>query len=232
MVARRDITRMLEESALFGSLEPSVRDAVAGAMREVQFEAGQMIFARDDQGSEIFLLVQGRVRISVMKSTGRELSFAHVLPGEVFGEIAALDGLCRSAEAIALTESTLMLLPGRSLQNLLDTNPPFARAAIRFLCARLRKASDHLEDIALLPIEGRLARYLLDELSHGEPAGQTGTRRMVLGISQSELALLLGAARSKVSAALVSLEHAGAIERKGRDLHCNPALLAEIAQRE
>ena len=73
-------------------------------------DAGEMLFARGDPGNEIYLVVEGRIRISVLSSDGRELSFAHAVPGDVFGEIAALDGSPRSADATAITSVRLKTL--------------------------------------------------------------------------------------------------------------------------
>ena len=97
------------------------------------------------------------------------------------------------------------------------------------LCARLREASDRLETIALYPLHVRLARFLLAALSGRET---TPGRRvpLELGISQSELALLLGATRSKTNRALETLENEGAIKRTADRLFCDPPGLERIAR--
>ncbi|MEI9900169.1 MAG: cyclic nucleotide-binding domain-containing protein [Hyphomicrobium sp.] len=79
-------------------------------MREVAFEPSQVIFTRGDAGREIYLVVSGRVRISVLTAEGRELSFAHAEPGAIFGEIAMLDGGPRSADATAVNKVSALCL--------------------------------------------------------------------------------------------------------------------------
>ena len=112
-------------------------------------------------GREIYLVVSGRVRLSVLTAEGRELSFAHAEPGAIFGEIAMLDGGPRSADATAVNKVSALSLSKPAFKRLMETQPHVARAAVRFLCSRIREADQQLEAIALYPIEGRLARFFL-----------------------------------------------------------------------
>ena len=219
------IASLLEKTSLFRPLPPTLREKVREEMREVAFQTGQLIFSRGDPGTHIYLVVEGRIRLSVLTSEGRELSFAHAVTGDIFGEIAVLDRSTRSADATALTASRLMALPAAAVDRLLAEHPELARTFMTFLCARLRDVSDHLEHIALLPIEARLARYLLATLPEG-------AQSVALGMSQGELAMLLGASRPKVNAALVALEDAGAIARQGQMLRCDREVLGELARQD
>ena len=152
------IVELLGKSALFGSLAETDLTAIAGRMRRVQFDADQMIFSRGDAGREIYLVLEGKIRLSILSSDGRELSFAHAGPGSIFGEIATLDGGERTAGATAITRVTAMALPQRATMGLIENNPKVAMATIRFLCTRLRETDQRLEAIALHRIEVRLAR--------------------------------------------------------------------------
>jgi CRP-like cAMP-binding protein len=219
------VATLLGKTGLFGSLTQADRLAVAQAMRKTAFKMGQTIFVRGDTGKDVYLVVEGRVRLSVLSSDGRALSFKHADAGEIFGEIAAFDGGARSADAIALTRVEAMTLPHGRLNTLVETNPRVAKAAIAFLCQRLRETSEQSEAIALHPIEVRLARFLLARCKLG---GGTKSLRE-LGMSQNELALLVGASRQKVNAALALLEREGALKRTGGGLTCNVAKLQRIA---
>jgi len=202
-------------------------------MRKATFEPGQTIFTRGDAGIDVYLVVKGRVRLSVYSLDGRLLSFKHAGAGEIFGEIAALDGGARTADAVALTRVDAMTLAQEQLKTLIGTNARVARAAIACLCQRLRDTSEQVEAIALHSVEVRLAQYLLSKLKPrhaGEPPRSGAT--LDLGMSQSELASLIGASRQKVNAALALLEGAGAIKRAGGRTACNLAKLARIAAPE
>jgi CRP-like cAMP-binding protein len=200
-------------------------------MREVALQPGEMLFARGDPGNDIYLVIEGRIRLSVLSPDGRELSFAHAVPGDIFGEIAALDGAPRSADATAISAVRLKTLSRSALHRLLATTTATALAIIKLLCERLRDVSEHLEAIALHPIEVRLARLLLDMLEERE-AESDRVASLSLGISQSELALLMGSTRQRANAALMVLERAGAIRRTGDVLDCDPRELRRLAQRE
>ena len=159
------VSDMLGRTELFGSLGDADRATIAGRMRRVEFTPDQMIFSRGDPGREIYLVLEGRIRLSILSSDGRELSFAHAGPGSIFGEIATLDGGERTAGATAISSVRAMALPQRALTELIEGNAKLANAAIRFLCARLRETDQRLEAIALHRIEVRLARLFLSALN-------------------------------------------------------------------
>jgi len=228
----RSIVDLLGKSALFGTLSEADRAAVASRMRRVQFEPDQMIFSRGDPGREIYLVLEGKIRLSILSSDGRELSFAHAGPGSIFGEIAALDGGERTAGATAITRVEAMALPQKAMLDLIESHPHVATAAIRFLCARLRETDQRLEAIALHRIEVRLARLLLSALKLQSPNAEGEEVPLDLGMSQGELALLIGASRPKVNIALTLLEEMGAISRVGTQVKCNTEVLESVADME
>jgi CRP/FNR family transcriptional regulator, cyclic AMP receptor protein len=229
---QKAIVELLARTALFGSLDEQDRTAIAGRMRRVQFEPDQMIFSRGDPGRELFLVLEGRIRLSVLSSEGRELSFDLAGPGHVFGEIAALDGGARTAGATAITRVLAMTLPREVILELIERNPKLATAAIRFLCLRLRETDQRLEAIALHRIEVRLARLLLSALKLQGVTPKDGEAKITLGMSQSELGLLIGASRPKVNIALTVLEDMGALTRSGTAYICNIEALRSVADNE
>ena len=228
----RSVISALGKSALFGSLADSECVAVAGRMRRVIYEPDQMIFSRGDPGCDIYLVIDGRVRLSVLTADGRELSFAHARPGDIFGEIAALDGGERTAGATAITPVEAMTLSRMATVEVIENNPNVARAAIDFLCSRLRETDHRLEAIALHRVEVRLARLLLSSLRLESPDAKGTNIPLALGLSQSEVALLIGASRPKVNAALRLLQDMGAIARQGDKLICDATILQRVADVE
>ena len=109
-MADRNVADLLARSQLFSTLEWAERFDLARKMRDVVLGPGQVLFSRGDPGRDIYLVVHGRIRISVLSTDGRELSFAHAGPGDVFGEVAALDGGTRSADATAIAQTRLKTL--------------------------------------------------------------------------------------------------------------------------
>lgn len=227
---KSDPTALLARTPLFAGLDESSRKAVAHELRDAAFEPGQVIFSRGDPGADLHIVAKGRVRLSILTTDGRELSFAHVEEPSIFGELAIFDGRTRSADATAVNRVETLMLSKSAFTHLLTSHPPIAEAAIRFLAGRLRDADEQLEAIALHPIEARLARFFLASVRQKDPGGSAEKISFPLPISQSELALLVGASRPKVNAALGLLESEGAIERRGQQVICNIAQLSAIGR--
>ncbi|MFN0218587.1 MAG: Crp/Fnr family transcriptional regulator [Hyphomicrobium sp.] len=228
MISKSEALEVLARAPLFGTLDEAGRNAVALEMREATYDVGQTIFSRGDQGSDLHVIARGRVKLSVLTSDGRELSFAHAEPPSIFGELALFDGLPRSADATAVNKVVTLMLSKASLSRLLAQHPSVAEAALKFLSGRLRQADEQLEAIALHPIEARLARFFLTAARQKDPAGKNEKVTLALPISQSELALLVGASRPKVNAALSLLEAEGAIERRGQHVICDVEVLSGL----
>jgi CRP/FNR family transcriptional regulator, cyclic AMP receptor protein len=231
MAKAEDVAALLSKTELFGGLAISELRLLAENFREARFGKGEMLFARGDPGDRLYLIAEGRVRLATSTDEGRELSFRHATTSDIIGEIAALDGGPRSAEATAIVPVLAYSLERRVLRELLAREPGIAHHFMDFLCRRVRDTSDQLEAIALHPLHVRLARFLLVAL--GERQASPGKRvPLEIGFSQGELALLLGATRPKVNEAFGTLEQTGAIGRTIDRVFCDPAKLAAVARHD
>src|ERR1700722_13467012 len=141
---------------LFHDFDAAILTRIAKSAVPRAYSAGQTIFLADDPGDSMFVVVSGRVRLSIATASGRELSLRHVEAGSAFGEIALLDGRPRSADATAIRPTKLLTIPRTSFQGILDSNPAMAKALLIGLCARLRDTTAQLESIALTSLEQRL----------------------------------------------------------------------------
>jgi CRP-like cAMP-binding protein len=231
MSAKPALITLLSRTSLFGGLAGEDLDACAGAFKQAEHAKGEMIFARGDPPTHIYLIEKGRVRLSVPAPNARKLSFRHTAAGELFGEIGALDGGPRTADAEAMTPATLHRLERGAFEALWSARPRIAAQVVAFLCERLRETTTQLEAIAVLPLEVRLAQFLLSALE-GQTAPPGRRVPLELGFSQGELSHLLGASRPKVNAAMGQLEKAGAIGRTIDRLFCDPDKLSAIAKRD
>lgn len=229
---------LLAKAAFFDLLQSDDRARLLCQMRMMSFAAGTLIFGRGDQGNALYVLLSGRVRLSVVSGDGRELSFLHAAEGAMFGEIAALDGGPRTADATALAATRALVLSRAAVQAEMAAHPAIADALVRFLCGRLRATNDKLEAIALHAVEVRLARFLLAQAR--AEAGRAPNRQdhkhnsvnLPLDLSQNDIALMIGASRPKVNGAFSLLEADGTITRQGKVLVCNMALLVARAHSE
>jgi CRP/FNR family cyclic AMP-dependent transcriptional regulator len=224
------VISFLSRTILFGGLEADDLTACALAFREKRFAKGQTLFLRGDPGTHVYLVETGLVRLAISNANGRRLSFQIAMEGDLFGEIAALDDMPRTADATALTEVTVHCIERHLFREIWSTRPALATRVVLFLCRRLRQMTNQIESVALQPVDVRLARFILSSL--GDDHAPSGKLLPVeLGFSQGELSQLLGATRPKVNAAIASLEKAGAVRRTPDRLLCDPIALARIAQR-
>ncbi len=214
---------------LFGPLDAIDSAALAPLLRRRRFEIGRVVFQRADPAEEVLLVIAGQLRISVCFADGRELAFRVAGPGDTVGEIGVLDGRRRSADVIALRATEVLALARADVKRLLISRPAMAMGVINFLCGRLRDTSEQLEAMALQRVEARLARFLLRLVDSSGSLIRTETE-ITLGISQSEIAGLIGASRPKVNLAFSALEERGAIRRAGKKLVCRLGTLSEIAE--
>ena len=133
-----DARRLLGHGALFRNLAPNERESLVAGARMRRFNAGDSIFLMGELQDSMFAVLDGEVRISIPSVDGKELILAIVYAGEVFGEIAMLDGKPRSADATALTACTLAVLDRRDVLAALDRNPGAWLGFVEVLCSRLR----------------------------------------------------------------------------------------------
>ncbi len=214
---------VLARNALFGRL-PAEEIARLAAYAHVRpMRRGETLFRRGDPGAGLIAVLAGRVRIVVPSENGKDIVLNTVRAGEVFGEIALLDGRPRSADAVALTDGRLMTLERRDVLPLFRTHPALALAVIEILCERLRRTSSQVEELLFLPLEGRLARALLRLAAAQNLASIPAT--------QKELAELVGAARESVNRVLKAWEGDGVVSLiPGRVTIRNEAALKGLAQ--
>jgi CRP/FNR family cyclic AMP-dependent transcriptional regulator len=220
--------RVLDRTWLFHALPPSERERLLGRMPRRRYADGQMIFGRGDPGSSLMLVVEGRVRIGITARDGREVMLDVVEPGELFGELALLDGRPRSADATALGDCVVLSLERRDVLGILRSSPEAAIRLYEIVCGRVRAANDRLESVALLTVEARLARLLL-ELAHRD--SNVGGSRVDRSLTQSDLARLIGSSRQTVNQQLFRWASERIVTRDGTALliHSRERLL-ELAE--
>jgi len=147
----------LRQAVLFSSLKPAELEELAGLTTERCFQAGQYIFWEGDSGEHLFLVAEGRVKISKLSSQGKEVILAFFSPGEIFGEVALFEGRVYPASAQASADARVLAIGRRDFLNILSRHPDI----IGVLSGRLREAQWRLKDLALERADQRLARVLM-----------------------------------------------------------------------
>lgn len=189
---------VLKHNYLFRELSDESLDRLAVVATRRAYDKGEIVFAHGEPGDALYGVAAGRVRISASGGGGQEIFLNIMEPGDVFGEIAVMDGLPRTAGATALDDSTLVIVKRADFLRLLEIEPPFALHLLKLLCERLRWTSDLVEENVFLPGPARLARRLLILASlHGRSTSRGGN--LEIRISQAELAQFLGISRQNVN---------------------------------
>ena len=202
-----DARRLLGHGALFRNLAPNERESLVAGARMRRFNAGDTIFLMGELQDGMFAVLDGEVRISIPSVEGKEFVLAILHAGEVFGEIAMLDGKPRSADATALTACNLAVLEKRDVLAALDRNPSAWLGLVEVLCSRLRHTDQQVVEL-LLALPERLAKVLLRavDVAHARDPNRTDLR-----LSQTDLADLVGAARESVNKCLREWQRADII---------------------
>jgi CRP/FNR family transcriptional regulator, cyclic AMP receptor protein len=196
--------QMLGSSRLFAGLPSDALETLALGMKHRQAASGEMIFARSDEGTTLFGILTGQVRIVIGGADGREQVLRMLGPGEMFGEISVLDGRPRSADATAVTKCRLLLLERRSFLALIASHPAAALRLVEILCERLRDTTAQIEGLLFHSLSERLAAALLD-LNRGKPS-------MSINVTQTQLGQLTGVTRESVNKKLRAWQADGLVE--------------------
>lgn len=212
---------LLDRCELFSAIDEAARSDLAAYAYRRQYGAGEQVFAIGSPGQSMMAVRSGAVRITLPSAGGREIILADLGPGEVFGEISLLDGRERSANAVALSGSELLILERRHILPFLENNPQTCLKLLQVLCGRLRHANDMVGDIAFCDLPKRLARQLL-RLGAADKAR--------LACSQVELANMIGASRENVNRCLNDWQRRGIVSlEEGRIAIVEPSALEQLA---
>ncbi|MCB6177793.1 Crp/Fnr family transcriptional regulator [Rhodobacter sp. Har01] len=215
---------------MFAGLDGAALDAVAAAAQARRWGPGEVLFQRGDPGDWLVALETGRVKVSLLTASGRELVLRQAEAGEMLGELAVFDAQPRSADATAAGPVTGWVLTRRGFRQIAAAHPGLSEAALAHLCAMLRGTTGQLESIALYQLRARVARFFLFALGqlHGDDIPEGA--RIAHGLNQGELAALLGASRPKVNRVLQDFRDEGVLRDEGGVWACDLALLrAEAA---
>ena len=224
-----DKRAFLGSHPIFGALGPELVDQLTSYAIPRSVKRGTMIIERGDTGTAMFALCSGTVKISTPSADGKGAVFNLISEGAIFGEIAVLDGLPRTADAIALTDCELMVIERRDFIALIRERAEFAVKLIEVLCRRLRQTTDQLEDVMFLDLPGRLAKALLQAAKSAEPS--SGGKKIAL--TQRNLSEMIGVSRESTNKQLRAWERQKLIElQRGGIVILSPQALAAIASSE
>lgn len=195
------------------------------------YDQDETIIAHGDADRHVFFVLEGRARVTLYSDNGREITYRDVEAGEIFGELAGIDGKSRSASVVAVEKTRAAQLPCAAFRNLVDLHPTFAWTLLEHLSAQLRRMTERVYEYSTLAVRERL---VLELLRQAKSAGQLDGRAYISPVpTHFELAAKISTHREAVSREMSALSKNGLIERSGgRLVLCNLAALEILASNE
>jgi CRP-like cAMP-binding protein len=208
---------LLRSVALFADLEEGELERFSQVAVPRSFPAATRVFHEGDSSDACYIVSEGSFRVTREHSDGRAITLATLGPGEIFGELAMLDGDRRSASAESITDGTLLALPAIDVRSLLARNPEIALKLVAGLVRRLRQANMRLSRQSFQTVPSRVAGILAQLSRDGQEDKTEGAEmtEVTIRMNQTDLAQLAGTSRESVSRFLAELERAGVV-RSGR----------------
>ena len=193
-----EIGDLLARNFLFRNLDPDVIERISALGTTVELAGNQVLFLKGDEGDALYGVLDGRIRISSGDADGKEIILNIIDSGDIFGEIALLDGKPRTADASAMAASQLFRVQRSDFLGLMAAEPRLTQHLLEMVCDRIRKTSEMLEDSAFLDLPARLAKRLLSLAKYYGDSSQE-TALTGIQISQAELGQLMGTSRESIN---------------------------------
>jgi CRP/FNR family cyclic AMP-dependent transcriptional regulator len=215
---------ILKMNPMFAELDADELARISSLCHTQHLGVGERLFQKGDPGDALFGVRRGQIRIETGASDGSRLTLNFMGPGDLFGEVAVLDGFSRTADATAGEPTELFVLRREDFLIHLEREPRVAIKIIALLCRRLRWQSERMEESVSQPLPVRLARRLV------ALAADFGAE---VHISQQQLGVFVGAARESVNRQLQLWRKDGILDlQRGRILLLNMGRLTAVARNE
>ncbi|MHC4181446.1 MAG: Crp/Fnr family transcriptional regulator [Planctomycetota bacterium] len=204
----------LKRCDLLKGLTPERLGRLESRCRIRTFSRKGLIYLPADHADGVLLLASGRVKISVLTEEGKEAILAFIEPGELFGELAVLEGSDREEYAEAAEFSTMVLIPADDMRRLMEENPEVSVGITRLIGMRRRRVERRLKYLLFRSTRDRLIHLLLELAEQYGIAADEGVR-LRIKLSHQDLANIIGSTRETVTIALGELQAEGCL-RLGR----------------
>jgi CRP/FNR family transcriptional regulator, cyclic AMP receptor protein len=230
VVQTDSVAAALQPTAIFGELPDSALRELAQVCLQRTYRRGQFLWYQGDPGDYLVVIVQGLVKVTVTSPHGDEMLLVTLGPSEVVGELSVIDGGPRSASVVALRPTTGIVIGRAALIALMQRSPICFDVLLRSLGALVRRLTEQATDLVFLDLAARVAKLLLREAEGRRSGDQRQGALVDLGLTQTELAQMVGASRPAVNRVLQSLAARGSISIEGPKITIeNPTALRRRA---
>lgn len=181
--------------------------------RQMRVRKGQVLLAVGLPATDVYVVLEGSVSVSLVSAQGRETVLRAIGAREMFGELAAIDGEPRSADVVAVENSTLLVIPGPTFAGLLGVEPVLSLWLARYLSHQVRYLTNRIYELSTMGVGPRLQAELLRLAGEPDQAGAATINRIP---TQAELAARIGTNRETVTREFSLLIKEGLVTREGR----------------
>ncbi len=214
---------------MFSDLAPDSLETLAGMVQFRRYPKGAFIIGQNETGQVMYLLVSGRVKVSLASPEGKELVLNYLEAPAHFGEMSLVDAQPRSADIIAVTDVELLTLDAKDLSAAIQIQPRLALSLIATLSRRLRHTINRLEDMAFHDATHRVMRVVLNIATAGL---ETRGAPIIQGMTHYDIATLAGTSRETASRVISMLAREGIVTTKGRRIVVDLSRLSERLERD
>jgi CRP/FNR family transcriptional regulator, cyclic AMP receptor protein len=222
---------LIEQAPLFSVLRGEDLRDLADKFHVVRYRRGEVLFREGEPAERMFLIAEGRVKLTTASPAGQELLIAVLGRGQIFGELGVVDRGPREMDARAMEDMTVFSLTGDQFWTVIEGRPALARRMLELMGRRLRRADQATQDLVFFDATTRLARKLLELAEeHGEPDGDGGVR-ILTRVTQEEIAQMIGVTRESANRLISSFAGRGWIDwNEGNPVVLKPEQLMRRAR--
>ncbi len=208
---------IVRKAPIFLGLDSAAADALRSSMSLVKFRKGQSLFKEGDDGDNLYVVSNGKVKLGTKSPDGRENLLMILGPGDMFGELSLFDSGPRTATATAVTDSKLLTLGQDKVIPWVREHPEVSLQLLARLASRLRRTNEVVGDLVFSDVPGRVAKALIDL---GVKFGEKRPEGLFVNhdLTQEELAQLVGASRETVNKALADFAQRGWLRLEARSV--------------
>ncbi len=196
---------------LFSGLSADEMHRISSAARTLRKQRGEFVYTPGDRADFVYVLKKGRIKLSVLAVSGKEIAIDIIQPGEIFGEFALVDESTRSNMVQALDDVAMWVLSKHDFVHLLGTLPKLALNYIRMVGDRRRRMERKLSDITSKDVSARICELLHELSTSAQDADYTAGESLV-PLTHQDVASLIGASRQTTTSLLNDLERRDIIE--------------------
>ncbi len=208
---------VLRSIPLFSELNDKQLEEISRHCIRQIYKKDNMVLIEEEVGSTMFVILDGRVKISRISDEGREVILSILCDGDFFGEMAILDGQTRSANAVTLEDTQMLIIRRENFLQMLYDYPQIAINLLKELAHRLRRSDSQIKSLSLQNALGRVASTLL-RIADDSGIIKQGKVEISQLPPQQDLANMAGTSRETISRVIKSLSQLGYIKKEGSKL--------------